>query len=104
MARRCFEVKKLVITFCCCGDQEGRKDFIYEKLKELLRKYASNTDFEITSTLKVGYNTDVEVGVILAKNVSVITMMTLLSYMLGEELHELNYVPSEKNMNVSVLG
>lgn len=104
MARRCFEVKKLVITFCCCGDQEGRQEFVSEKLKELLRKYASNTDFEISSQLKVGYNTNVEVGVTLAKDVSVITMMTLLSYMLGEELHDLNYMPSEKNMNVSVLG
>ena len=104
MARTCFEVSTLVIIFCCTSDQNEKQIFVSEKMNTYMKKYASNTGYKISSCICKGYDTDVKLVIELSQSISLITMTNILSHMFGDNIASMSYFPSEKQIDLEILG
>lgn len=103
MARKgCFEVTKLKFTFYSSMDEVGKTNLVSDGLDKYLKKYASNTRYEIAHELNDVISPDVEINVEFSNSISLSTVINLLSHIIGYKLYQLWYKQSDKEVRVSV--
>ena len=104
MARqRCFEVIKLKFTFYHTKKVQEKVKLVSDGMEKYLKKFASDTNYEISHSLDTNFDTDVIVDVKLSKDISANTVNNILANMLGEKVHQLIYTKSSKELRISIL-
>lgn len=104
--RRCFEVYGLTFVFWCTTDESAMSKFVSEKLNEYLKKYASNTSYNVMHKKGFDYDSFVRVNVEFSKNISVNTVMIILTNMFYKDnrLSDITYENENKVITVNILG
>ena len=105
MARKgCFEVTKMKINFYSTSDEVGKTKLVSDVVEVYLKKYASNTNYEISHELRDFLGSDVQVTVEFSKSISLNTANNLLCKMDIKHINQIVYKPLEKKVIVSVVG
>lgn len=82
MARRCFEVNEMKIYFWCTDNEMDKLlKRVSTEMRKFLSKYASSTNYTISSKEITECDFSVELTIKFSKNISVMTVINFLSYL-----------------------
>ena len=105
MARRCFEVKKLDITFWFAKRDSSIPQKVSDELEKYLKKYASTVKYNLSC--KEGYNLDAFscIKLELSKTISISTMINIITHLFidNSKYNGFSYNSKQKQIDVVII-
>lgn len=104
MAQRRLEISKLDFMFLYCKKREEKKRFIARIMKKYMKKYASNTDYKISSKLSKETESDsiVIVSVQFSKKMAISTVINILNNIIEQEIDCFIYDKCEEAATITI--